>query len=197
MNNNINGVYKTLGASNHTKEDREINDFYATDPISIDLLCEVEKFTDTVWECSAGNGHMSKRLIKNGYNVYSTDLLQREYNLNKIIDFLKITKKTNLDIITNPPYRQAYNFIEKAIELLRNKGKLALFLKVQFLEGKKRKILFKKYPPKIIYVSSSRILCAKNGNFEIAKKHGGSAIAYAWYIWEKGYIGNTILKWIN
>ena len=51
--------------------------------------------------------------------------------------------------------------------------------------------------PKHIYVSSSRILCAKNAEFERMKQGGGSAIAYAWYVWEKGYKGNTILKWIN
>ena len=45
-------------------------------------------------------------------------------------------------------------------------NRLALFLKVQFLEGKKRKELFSKYPPKVIYVSSSRIKCAKNGDFD-------------------------------
>lgn len=26
---------------------------------------------------------------------------------------------------------------------------------------------------------------------------GGSAVAYAWYVWQKGYKGNTIVKWIN
>ena len=29
------------------------------------------------------------------------------------------------------------------------------------------------------------------------KAGGGSAVAYAWYIWEKGYKGETILKWFN
>ena len=72
-----------------------------------------------------------------------------------------------------------------------------MFLKIQFLEGKARKELFKKYPPKIIYVSSSRILCAKNGDFEGMKKAGGSAVAYAWYVWVKGYSGITEVKWIN
>lgn len=72
-----------------------------------------------------------------------------------------------------------------------------MFLKVQFLEGKERKKLFLNYPPKYIYVSSSRILCAKNAEFERMKQGGGSAVAYAWYVWEKGYKGNTILKWIN
>lgn len=26
---------------------------------------------------------------------------------------------------------------------------------------------------------------------------GGSAVAYAWFIWVKGYKGETVLKWVN
>jgi len=39
-------------------------------------------------------------------------------------------------------------------------------------------------------------MCAKNGDFE-SKKKEGSAVAYAWYVWEKGYKGETVIKWIN
>ena len=72
-----------------------------------------------------------------------------------------------------------------------------MFLKVQFLEGKARRALFEKYPPKRIYVASGRLLCAKNGNFDEMREGGGSAVAYAWFVWEKGYQGETIIKWIN
>lgn len=75
--------------------------------------------------------------------------------------------------------------------------KLQCFLKLTFLEGKARKKLFEKYPPKVVYVSSSRLQCAKNGDFETYKKSGGTAIAFAWFVWEKGYKGDTIIKWIN
>lgn len=57
--------------------------------------------------------------------------------------------------------------------------------------------LFKKYPPKCVYVSSSRILCAKNALFDEMRAGGGSAVAYAWYEFEKGYTGESKLKWIN
>ena len=62
---------------------------------------------------------------------------------------------------------------------------------------KARKELFKKYPPKCVYVSSSRILCAKNAKFDEMRAGGGSAVAYAWYEFEKGYSGKSELKWIN
>lgn len=71
-----------------------------------------------------------------------------------------------------------------------------MFLKTNFVEGKKRKeILFDKYPPKRIYQFSGRIVCAKNGKFERMRKIG-SAVAYAWYEWEVGSYGTTTLKWI-
>lgn len=75
--------------------------------------------------------------------------------------------------------------------------KVAMFLKLQFLEGKERRELFKKWPPKVVYVSSSRIACAKNGQFDKDGKKASSAVAYAWYVWEKGYTGDTVVKWIN
>lgn len=55
----------------------------------------------------------------------------------------------------------------------------------------------KTYPPRYVYVSRSRILCAKNGMFEEMKAGGGSAVAYAWYEFQKGYKGVSIIKWIN
>ena len=99
--------------------------------------------------------------------------------------------------MTNPPYKYAKEFIEHAMELISDECRVFMFLKVQFLEGKARKELFKKYPPKCVYVSSSRILCAKNAKFDEMRAGGGSAVAYAWYEFEKGYSGKSELKWIN
>jgi hypothetical protein len=69
-----------------------------------------------------------------------------------------------------------------------------MFLKITFLEGKKRKALFRSCPPLRVWVSSSRLKCAPNGDFNATV---GSAACYAWFIWEKGYKGETIIKWFN
>ena len=195
---NKNSIFKTLGASNHTDKERENDDYYATDPIAIDVLINDGgvTFDKPIWECSCGEGHLSERLKEFGYEVYSTDLVDRGYGEGGI-DFLKCDKKWNGDILTNPPYKYAKEFIEHAMELIPNGCRVFMFLKVQFLEGKARKELFTKYPPKCVYVSSSRILCAKNAKFDEMRAGGGSAVAYAWYCFEKGYSGKSELKWIN
>ena len=183
---------KTLGATSHGSYEREKHDYYATEPKAVNLLLELEDFNSNIWECACGEGHMSLALEAKGKNVYSTDLIDRGYGHQ--LDFLTATDVFNGDIITNPPYKFVDQFILKGHELINEGSKLALFLPIRYLEGKARKEIYKKYPPKNIYVSSSRLKCAINGEFE---KMTGSAVSYAWFIWEKGFKGKTTLDWFN
>lgn len=195
---NSNSIYKTLGASSHTDKVREEYDFYATEPKAAQLLLEVENFSleDEIWECAVGAGHLSKVFEDAGYKVRSTDLIYRGVGEGNV-DFLACNNTYKGNIITNPPYKYAKEFCEHALEIVEEGYSVAMFLKLQFLEGKARKEFFAKYPPKHIYVSSSRLLCAKNGEFEKMKEGGGSAVAYAWFVWEKGYVGEPTIRWIN
>ena len=189
-----NKIFTTLGASNHVDAEREKHDYYATEPRATELLLEVERFSHQVWECACGEGHMSEVLKEHGYKVFSTDLIDRGYG--GVYDFMEhdTSTKLNVDIITNPPYKIALEFAKKALDSVSVGQKVAFFVKTLFLEGKARKEFFKECPPKIVYVSSSRLKCAMNGDFE---KMGSSAVAYAWFVWEKGFKGDTIVRWIN
>lgn len=189
-----NSVFRMIGASNHVPDEREKDDFYATDPIAMEVLLEEETFSPLIWECACGAGHLAKVLVQHGYKVITSDLVDRGCG-GKEENFLNTSiRYFEGDIITNPPYKYAKEFVEKALEIIVTGNKVAMFLKLQFLEGKARKEFFKKYPPKTIFVSSSRIVCAKNGEFD---KYPSSAIAYAWFVWEKGFQGDPIVKWIN
>ena len=196
---NQNSIFKTLGASNHVEAEREKHDYYATEPKAVEILLENEKFSPYVWECACGEGHISKVFEKAGYKVKNSDIVDRGLEGTEIIDFLKVKhedvrKEISRDIVTNPPYKFAKEFVEKALEISMDSTKIAMFLKLTFLEGQARKKMFEKYPPKTIYVFSSRVKCAKNGEFE---GMGSSAVCYAWFIWEKGFKGDPIVKWVN
>ena len=197
---NKQSVFVCNGASNHSAQQRELHDFYATEPYAAELLLEQETFKRGIWECACGAGHLSKVFQKHGYITISTDLVDRGYGIGGV-NFLTVPKgRFNLsqtDIVTNPPYSLAQEFIEHAFELLPVGGKCAMFLKLTFMESKSRKALFTKFPPYRIYVSSSRLQCAKNGDFEAYKNGVGTAVAYGWYVWVKGYNGDTVVKWIN
>ena len=181
---------KIGGYSSHAIGDREVNDYYATDPIAISKLLDKETFTDNIWEPACGEGHISKRLTELGKSVYSTDLIYRGFGDGQI-DFLNCELMNTCDIITNPPFKYAEQFIRTAIN--KTTGKVAMLLRIQFLEGISRGKLYKEFPPKTVYVFSKRLDCPKNGDFV---KNNGGAICYAWFVWEKGYAGKPTIDWI-
>lgn len=195
---NSKAVFIPNGDSSHSNEEREVNDYYATDPKALEMLLERETFFPYIWEPACGGGHLSKVLTEHGYKVRSSDIVDRGYPNTEIIDFLQVKKDTysknyTRDIITNPPYKYAREFVKKALDISMDGTKVAMFLKLTFLEGQARRTLFSQYPPTKIYVFSQRQICAKNGDFTNTKS---SAVAYAWFIWKKGFKGEPSIYWI-
>lgn len=187
-------MFKTLGASNHADHERQAEDYYATEPKATEWLCKLEHFAGPILEPSCGEGHIAKVLMAHGYEVECRDLVNRGFGTSGK-DFLAIDNISwQGDIITNPPYKFALEFVRKAIAIIPNGHKVAMFLKIQFLEGKARRQLFDSNPPQTVWVSSSRLKCAMNGEFDAV---GSSASCYAWFVWEKGYQGDTVVKWFN
>ena len=188
--------YVMNGCSNHSDKERQNEDYYATDPRAVEELLKKESFQHSIWENACGGCHITNVLKTHGYNVFSSDLIDRKNpSQNAVIDFLTYKDSgKKIDIITNPPYKYAKEFVEHSIELIEDGCKVAMFLKLTFLEGGGRKELFKKYPPKRIHVFSKRVNCAKNGNEK--EFNESSAVCYAWFVWEKGNKENPIIDWI-
>lgn len=183
-----------LITSTHSKQPRNDNDFYATQPLAVELLLNMHNLSFNIWECAVGKGHISKTLEDNGYNVRKSDIVFRGVKDTEIIDFLIHEDKWNGDIVTNPPFSLALEFVEKSLNLVNDGNQVIMFLKIQFLESKARAEFFKNNPPKVIYIPHSRLNCARDGDFD---KYTNSSAMFCWYVWEKGYKGNTIIKWFN
>lgn len=187
---NSRSAHATLGARNYAQNDREQNDYYATHPSAGEQLLELGLDIKNIWEPSCGEGHLAKVFDNAGLLGKASDLFDRGYGETGV-DFLTQDTKWGGWIVTNPPYKYGQEFCEKAIELADG---VAMFLKLQFLEGKKRKKFFEKHPPRYIYVYSFRQRCAMNGDFEKYAK--SNAVSYCWFIWEKGFAGEPIIRWI-
>lgn len=192
-----------LGVNPETE--REVNDFYATDPYAIykmkDMFIECG-LDNNVWECACGNGNLCEPLKKLGYNVVATDLVKRNYDCEQL-DFLKCNKTWNGDILTNPPFKLAKEFVKKSMTLLSEGHKAWMFLKVQFLETPSRAELFKSQGLKYVIVNSERICCAKNDEFDNYFKkdkstgvYKGGTQLYCWFVFEKDYKDDPVIKFV-
>lgn len=185
-----------LGASNHSRTDRESNDFYATEPRAVEkFLAALERdglmLSDPIWEPACGQGHISEVLDAAGYEVRSTDLVDRGYGY--VLDFLECEEPWCATIMTNPPFKLSADFIRKALSLVGVGQRVIFFQRLNFLESAKRLALFEEFPIRYVYVHASRVGTAMGGDFE---RYHAKSMAYAWYVWEKGYEGDTVMRWI-
>jgi len=168
---------------------RSKGDFYPTPDFVLIPILEREIFEGSILEPCCGEGHISKELIKKGFDVTSYDLYDRGYGKTGK-DFLFMPEPNSFDnIITNPPYNLAMEFAKTSLIVARKK--VALMMKINFLEGVKRKPFLENSPLKYVYVFSKRQTLTRP-DWEGKNK---GFITYAWYVWEIGYKGDPIIRW--
>lgn len=170
---------------------REINDFYPTPPRGTQALLAVEKFYGNIWEPACGDGAISRELESAGYDVVSTDLIDRGYGIPRR-DFLLDYEMTADNIVTNPPFKLANEFVAHA--LTRSRRKVAMLCRLAWLEGKERGKMFQRTPIARVWVFSSRIPMLRGGDKMLAG--GGGMIAFAWFVWDHEHKGPPTLGWL-
>lgn len=173
-----------------SSQNRQQDDLYATSPEAVEALLKREKFHNTILEPCCGLGHISKVLELHKYNVISTDKNFYGYG-NEGIDFLTddaffADLKDKVDIITNPPYHLSVLMVEKALSIA--KFKVCMLFPFWYL------IKFYWHPPRRVYLFTRKIDIAKDGDFTTYK--GKNMKDYAWFVFEKGYKGETLIRYI-
>lgn len=173
-------IHRLIGHGTNRIKD----DFYPTPTGSTLALLERETFVGDIWEPACGDGAISKLLKQKGYNVYSTDLVDRGYG-DAHFDFLNSRQMHN-NIVTNPPFNIGTKFALHSLHCAKNK--VALFQKLTFLEGKERRNkLFALKMLRKVYIFSER---------QSFGDHKGGMLAFAWFVFDKSYNGNAEIEFI-
>lgn len=164
-------------------------DFYPTPAWATHALIENEIFAGGIWECACGDGAMSEVLKLAARHVDSSDLYERGYG-DHGIDF-RTSQRCADNIVTNPPFHSAEEFVHIGVK--NSRKKFALLLRLAFLEGAKRQeTIFREHAPSRVWVFSERITFYQRG----AERKGSGTTAYAWFVWDKDHVGPTELKWL-
>ena len=130
-------------------------------------------------EPACGSGTIVKVLSNAGYDVTESDI-------RKGSDFLALTAGAE-NIVTNPPYKQAFEFVEHA--KIVAKRKIAMLLPLEFLGGQRRFTLYqdRRFPLKVVYVFAERLTFGEGKMFPTA---------HAWFVWERGCRSQPRVDWI-
>lgn len=171
---------------------REEHDFYPTHPSATRALLSVERFEGAIWEPACGEGDITRVLEEAGYEVHSSDLIDRGFG-DVGVDFLRQFRSRAPNIVTNPPFKLAMPFVNASLQ--HASGKVAMFLRLAFLEGQRRGPWFQRTPLKRVWVMSSRVPMQR-ARLANADDSGG-VLAFAWFVWERGYEGEPTIGWLQ
>jgi hypothetical protein len=171
------------------RANRHPDDFCATSPEGTAALLEVERFDGPIWEPACGDGAMSRVLESAGYQVVSTDLVNRGYGTPRV-DFLMEPRALAPNIVTNPPFKLLTPFMRHALAL--SPRKLALLLRLQCLEGVERRAIYESAPLARVWVFSARLAIQRGGG----DSTGRGTMAFAWFVWDRDHRGAPTLGWL-
>ena len=155
-----------------------------------------------VWEPAANRGHMVRPLREYFGHVIGSDIHDygEEYEApERVVDFLCDMSESRFFIetrgmdwiITNPPFRLAQQFVERALVLKPRVG-VAIIARTAFLESVGRyNQLFRNRPPAIIAQFTERVPMVRGRLTET----GSTATAYCWLVWLTGD-GSARFVWI-
>lgn len=169
---------------------RERDDFYPTPPEATRALLSVEIFDGAVWEPACGDGAISRELEAAGYEVVSSDLIARGYG-ESAIDFLMEWQPRAPNIVTNPPFKHCAEFMRHAASLAS--GKVAMIMRLAALEGAERREIYESTPLARVWVFSRRLTMHRSGK---PVSENGGMVAFAWFVWERGYTGRPVVGWL-
>jgi len=125
-------------------------DFYPTPPeATLALLPLIKHWPREVWEPCCGDGAMSKVLEANGFNVLSSDIVDRGFG--HVRDFFAVDQVSEVyrTIITNPPFGRADDFIRHAHKI--GIERMALILKINFWNARtQRRVTWETWRPYLV-----------------------------------------------
>ena len=176
-------------------KNRAEHDYYRTPRRAVEALLNVETFEGRGWEPACGDGAISEIFEERGLSLHSTDLIDRGYG-SRQLDFLSLRTvdfPTVSYVVTNPPFKLAQPFAERALEVATNK--VAFLCRTLWVEGMKRQAFFIANRPARIWVFSKRVNVARAGDARWRDGEGGM-VSFSWFVWDKNHTGKTELDWL-
>lgn len=175
------------------------NDLYQSPPEAVHALLKAENVPHRVWEPACGPGSIVRVLRNSGRDVLATDLVDYASPDQDAagVDFLipgiaESHHDGGRAIITNPPFKNARAFVERALAI---SPYVAMLLRLAFLESEGRRGILDESCLARVYVFRNRLPMMHRDGWQGPK--ATSTMAYAWFIWERTYRGPAQLHRIS
>jgi hypothetical protein len=177
--------------------DQRQNDLYESPPEAVSALLRVEQLPKVIWEPACGPGSIVRVLRAAGHHVHATDLVDYSSPDQDACGWDFLSERQLPDdvqaIVTNPPFKNAGEFVAHALELC---PRVVMLLRLAFLESERRTSILENGHLARVHIFRRRL--------PMMHRHGwtgpinsNSGMAFAWFVWDRDHGGPTELHRIS
>jgi hypothetical protein len=174
---------------------REANDWYVEPEWCSLRLFQEEKFSGSVYDPAAGRGTIVISALKSGLVGIGSDLVDRGWDSTLTPHNFLNSEHRRDNIVCNPPFGIAEKFLDRALDLARNK--VALLLPANWVQGDKRSRMLAATPLRRVWFITPRPSMPPGHVLEAGGKPGNGTTDYAWFVWLRGYDGAPEVRWLR
>jgi hypothetical protein len=181
--------------SSHHHADRGLDAYFSPPEATASLLgIEASHLPQRIWEPAAGDGAIVRPLQSAGFSVIASDIVDYGLIDCKVgINYLEAPPIGDVEaVVTNPPFKLALRFAEKALSEVPY---LALLLRTNFLESTERLKFFRKHPPARIWISSRRLPMMHRHGWQ--GRRAPSNTCHAWFVWDERSDQKSVTHWFD
>lgn len=174
------------------------DDLYETPAEAVRALLSAEKLPQYIWEPACGPGAIVSVLRAAGHTVLGSDLVDYGnptcFHGRDFLMELKAPERTEA-IVTNPPFKLAGEFVVHALDLV---PKVIMLLRLAFIESERRRPILDTGHLARVHVFRNRLpMMHRAGRGTQVAKTNSSAMAFAWFVWDRDHTGPTELHRIS
>jgi hypothetical protein len=179
------------GVKAHALADRGL-DLYETPRVAVEALLRAENLDARIWEPCAGRGAITDVLREHGHRVAAADIA--DYGVpgqESGRDFLEEERAPEGfdQIVTNPPFSLAQAFVEHGLALCE---RVVMLMRLAFLESERRSPILDNGQLARVHVFKKRLPMMHRDGW--TGPRASSAVAYAWFVWERAHAGPAQLN---
>lgn len=162
-------------------------------------LFALEHFEGSVWDPACGLGRIVAQARAAGLYAVGSDIVRRSPLCDAESDFLNRSYEPSFhNIVMNPPFSLAEEFVREAIRIVPIGGKVAVILPLVWVSGfSSKRDWLPSSPLRTLYPISPRPSMPPGKVIEAGIKPGNGTKDFAWLVWQNGYSGEASVRFLN